>query len=516
LLVSRPARVEDVHDLAGFGYKQRLDRTLGGFSAFAAGFSYLSVLTGSTQLFHLGYAAGGPAFFWTWPVAFAGQLLVALCFAEMAARYPLSGGVYQWSKQIGSESVGWMAGWVFLACSVITLASTALALQSALPQVAPWLQFFGDANDRAAGARNAVVLACILIGATTLINAFGVRLMARINNVGVFAELAGVILLIVLLASRARRGLGVVLDTQDRGVGHPLGYFGPACAAALMASFVLYGFDTAGSLAEETEEPRKRAPRAILTSLVAVGTTGTLLVLSALLAVSDLRLPQLSQPGGGLSFIVKDALGSRLGTALLCDVAFAIIVCTLTVHTAAVRLVFAMARDNNLPGASALARVHVTTRTPALPALLIGFAAAVILVLNMNFPQVIEVLASVAVVWANLAYMFVTVPLLRLRLKGWPRSADGAATGLFSLGRWGLAVNVLAVIWGGFVVVNIGWPRAEIYGTGWLRLMAAPLATAALLGSGLIYERTVRRHRSGILEEHRVEAPAGLEAIEGA
>lgn len=513
--MSRPAGEEDVHDLAGFGYKQRLDRTLGGFSAFAAGFSYLSVLTGSTQLFHLGYAAGGPAFFWTWPVAFAGQLLVALCFAEMAACYPLSGGVYQWSKQIGSDSIGWMAGWVFLACSVITLASTALALQSVLPQVAPWLQFFGDATDRASAARNAVVLGCVLIGATTLINAFGVRLMARINNVGVFAELAGVILLIVLLASRAKRGVAVVLDTQGRGDGHPLGYFGPACAAALMASFVLYGFDTAGSLAEETAEPRKRAPRAILTSLAAVGTTGTLLVLCALLAVGNLRIPELSQPGGGLSFIVKDALGPRLGTALLCDVAFAIIVCTLTVHTAAVRLVFAMARDNNLPGASALARVHATTKTPALPALLIGFAAAAILVVNVNFPQVIEVLASVAVVWANLAYLFVTVPLLGMRLSGWPRTVDRASRGLFTLGRWGLPVNVLAVLWGGFVVVNIGWPRAEIYGAGWLRLLAAPLATVGLLGTGLIYEKVLRRRRTGILEEHRVDTPPGLEAIEG-
>ena len=59
---SRTTLEQVVRDLAGFGYRQRLRRTLGGFSAFAAGFSYLSILTGSSQLFHLGYAAGGPAF----------------------------------------------------------------------------------------------------------------------------------------------------------------------------------------------------------------------------------------------------------------------------------------------------------------------------------------------------------------------------------------------------------------------------------------------------------------------
>src|SRR6201987_6046184 len=91
----------DSSELAGFGYRQELDRSLGSFSAFAAGFSYLSILTGMFQNFHLGYRAGGPAFFWTWPAMLAGQLAVALCFAELAAHYPLCGGVYQWSRRVG-------------------------------------------------------------------------------------------------------------------------------------------------------------------------------------------------------------------------------------------------------------------------------------------------------------------------------------------------------------------------------------------------------------------------------
>src|ERR671934_2954603 len=121
-------RHSDHHYLARFGYRQELARTLGSFSSFAAGFSYISILTGMFQMFHLGFAAGGPAFFWTWPTVFLGQFLVALCFAELAAHYPLSGGVYQWSKHVGSPALGWMTGWVYLACSVISLAAVALAL----------------------------------------------------------------------------------------------------------------------------------------------------------------------------------------------------------------------------------------------------------------------------------------------------------------------------------------------------------------------------------------------------
>ncbi len=217
-------------------------------------------MTGVFQTFYLGYGAGGPAYFWTWPAVFLGQLTVALCFAELAARYPLSGGVYQWSRKIGSRGIGWMTGWVYLSCSVITLAAVAVALQATLPHIAPMFQLIGDPAIRADSARNAVLLGCILIALTTIINSIGVRLLALINNVGVIAELLGVALLIGLLAAHVRRG-PAVLFTAPRGAdGAPLGFLGPFLAAALMASYVMYGFDTAGALAEETDEPRRRAP----------------------------------------------------------------------------------------------------------------------------------------------------------------------------------------------------------------------------------------------------------------
>jgi len=79
--------------------------------------------------------------------------------------------------------------------------------------------------------------------------------MARINNVGVFIEVFATLGLIGLLTWFARRGPAVVFETAGRGDGSVFGYlFGPALAASLTATFVLYGFDTAGSLAEETDD----------------------------------------------------------------------------------------------------------------------------------------------------------------------------------------------------------------------------------------------------------------------
>ncbi|MGB0071111.1 MAG: amino acid permease [Isosphaeraceae bacterium] len=482
-------KIDDIRDLAGFGYRQELDRSLGSFSSFAAGFSYISILTGVFQMFSLGFAAAGPAFFWTWPVVFLGQLTVGLGFAELAAHYPLSGGVYQWSRRIGSPALGWMAGFVYLASSLLSLAAVALALQATLPQIAPVFQLIGDRANPVDRARNAVFLGCILIGLTTAINAAGVRLLAR-----------------------ARRGPSVLfqIPTPGRCGSGCAARLSALFAAAVMPSYVLYGFDTAGTLAEETRDPRRRAPWAILRAISAAGLAGALLIIAGLLALSDPAMPELGEITGGLPLIVKQSLGPELGKVFLGVVIFAVTVCALAVQAGTVRLIFAMARDNSLPCARILARVQHETRTPIVPALVTGAAAALILLINMNMPRIMETLCSVAIVWANLAYLMVSFPLLLTRLRGWPRRlavesrATPAASAVrpFALGRWGLGLNIVSVFWGLMVIVNMSWPREEIYGADQWGRFAAVLATTGLVGVGAVLYLAVRRRGTEILTEH--------------
>jgi urea carboxylase system permease len=490
-----PDTTTDQQDLAHFGYRQELDRSLGSFSSFAAGFSYISILTGMFQTFHMGYGTGGPAFFWTWPAVVAGQLLVALCFAELAAHYPVAGSVYQWSKQIGHRAVGWLAGWIFLACLVVTLAAVALALQVTLPQIHPCFQIIGDGVDPLDRARNAVLLGCILIAFSTVINAAGIGLTARVNNLGVFTEITGLVALIALLALHATRAPDVLLDTQEKGAGQG-GYLGPFLTAmTLTAAYVLYGFDTAGTLAEETHEPRRKAPRAILHALLAAAVTGALLLAAALMSARDIADPRLSREDGGLPFIVNQTLGKGLGTVFLIAVVFAIVVCALAVQTGTVRLLFAMARDNRLPFSQALAHVSDYARTPTVPNLVTGLLAAGILLVNANYPRVIESVTSVAALWANLAYLLLTSFLLLKRLRGWPQCGGANLAGLFSLGRWGFPINLLAVCWGIFIVGNIAWPRPEGENPDPLGAYAPLLSTAALVVIGIAYYGLVQRYK---------------------
>jgi urea carboxylase system permease len=501
-----PATGDD-KDLERQGYRPELARALGSFSAFAAGFSYISILTGVFQNFHLGYRSGGPAFFWTWPIMLAGHFCIALCFAELAAHYPLCGGVYQWAKKIGRRGVGWMAGWVYLASLVVTLAAVALALQVTLPDVLEGAQMVGSRDNPVDAAHNAVLLGALLVAFSMVINSVGVGVLAKINNAGVFTELFGVVLLIALLAWHAVRGPGVVLDTQGRGGGAPHGYLAAFLAAGIVASYVLYGYDTAGTLAEETADPRRRAPRAILQALAAAGVAGGLLLLVALMAAPSLGAEELSKDDGGLPWLVKEVLGGPLGTIFLADVVFAITVCTLAVHTGAARMLFAMARDDGLPGSAALARVAPNARVPLRATLLTGAAALLVLGVNAFNQKVVEAVVYISVVWANLAYLLVTVPLLAARLRGWPHKGGPGAVKVFALGRWGVPLNVLAVLTGLATVVNIGWPRAEVYGEAWYERWAAPIFTGLLLLAGFVYYIGWQRRKAGVLRGH--EATAG-------
>jgi urea carboxylase system permease len=496
----------DTQDLAEFGYTQSLDRSIGKFASFAAGVSYISILTGTFQLFWFGFAFGGPAYWWSWPMVFTGQLMVALSFAELAARFPVAGSVYNWSKRLANPTTSWMAGWMMMTASIVTIPATALAYQVTLPQIWSGFQLVGDGSGKYDFATNAVILGTALISFTTLVNAIGVRLMARINSTGVFIELVAAVAIVVLLAVHITNPPSVLLDTQGKGAGMPSGYLSAFLIASLASAYVMYGFDTAASLGEETVDPRRTAPLAILRAVVASFVIGGLILLFGILAAPDLTDPRIGSPDGGLQYIVLVVLGSTLGKVILASIGVAITVCVLAVHTAAIRMMFAMARDNALPAGAWLAKVDAKHKTPIVPAVLIGAIAALILAVNIRTPQIFTAVTSVAIIMIYLAYLLVTAPMLISRLRGrWPPPGT-SSEGYFSLGRWGLPVNVLAVLWGSLMALNLAWPRSQVYGDeAWYLQWIAVVFIGSVALAGLAWYWLRGRHHLGVLPEHTAE-----------
>ncbi|RLV47574.1 amino acid permease [Nocardioides mangrovicus] len=487
------------HDLSSLGYDQELHRGVGYFASFAAGFSFVSILTTVFQLFGLGFSFGGAAFFWTWPAVFVGQLLVALCFAELAARYPISGAIFQWASRLSGTDLGWFTGWVMVVGQILTVATAAIAMQAVLPSIWSGFQLVGGSSADAAptsatGAQNAVVLGIIVLVATTIINVIGVRLMAMITAAAVVIELLGVVALVIALFGHAERSVSVVTTTQGAAPG---AYLPAWFASSLMAAYVMVGFDSAGELSEETHAPRRTTPRTIVRALVVSGAGGLLLLLGGLVAAPSLTDGSLAT--GGLAGVITARLGDVGGRVLLVAVAIAVFACTLAVQTSGSRMMFSMARERTLPFWSVLGKVSPRTGTPIATSVVVGVGAAIALAVNWHQSAVFTALASLCIAMLYLAYLGVTVPLLVRRLRGGlPGGVDETGAPLFSLGRWGVPINVAAIAYQVVMVLNLAWPRAAIYDltghTWWLQWSALLFIAATLLVGAAIHWRTRVRH----------------------
>ncbi|MFF4690024.1 amino acid permease [Streptomyces sp. NPDC001307] len=507
------------------GYEQELHRGVGSFASFAAGFSFVSILTTVFQLFGLGFGLGGAAFFWTWPLVFAGQMLVALCFAELAARWPISGAVYQWSSRLAGTTAGWFVGWIMVIGQILTVAAAAIAAQAVLPGIWAGFQVIGGPGadpsvGSPTGAQNAVLLGCLLLLVTTVVNILGIRQMAAATSFGVTIEIIGVIALVLVLFFLPERGPQVVVHSTGW-AGHG-GYAGAFLASSLMAAYVMVGFDSAGELAEETHSPRRTTPRTILRALVTSGVGGALLIVSGLMAASSLTDGKLA--AGGLSWVLTDRLGGVVGRLLLCCVAVAVFACTLAVQTSGARMMYSMAREGALPFHRRLGKVSARTGTPITTSIVVGVGAALALVVNVRQSAIFTALSSLCIAMLYLAYLGVTLPLLVTRVRqrgtgGLPQGVDETGRPLFSLGRWGVVVNAVAVVYQAGMTVNLIWPRAEIYdltgGTWWLR-WSALLCIGLGLAAGAAYFLARRLHRRIELRHvphTHTEPPLGAEAV---
>ena len=174
----------DVADLARFGYKQELKRSLGMFSSFAVAFSYISPSTGIFTLFALGLTTLGGAFIWTWPVVAAGQFIIALNFAEVTSHYPVAGSVFQWTKYLANRSYSWFTGWIYMFAGILTVTAVVATLPLAL---IPALEGLGW-HSLQLTLHTELVVALITLAVITVLNIYGVRLVALINNTGVVFE----------------------------------------------------------------------------------------------------------------------------------------------------------------------------------------------------------------------------------------------------------------------------------------------------------------------------------------
>jgi amino acid transporter len=340
--------------LTRHGYEQELKREIGWFSSFSMSFSIIAVTTGLFATYGAALQTAGPAFIWTWPIVGVGQLLLALVFAKLARRIPLSGMAYQWTRELGGDTLGWWAGWLMIIQVLSGLAAVCFALASyTLPALGV-----------AASDRNIIIATTAVLFSIASINHMGVKIASFVNDFMVLVQI-GVILvvgiLLLFLAVENKTNSFHFLFTHP---GHPGGmaFLGPLAFSSLMAAWTITGFESAANLAEETKLPEQRVPFAIVSSEVFSVIIGFIILLGFTLAIPS--LDEATKNPAPFAYIMNHHLPHIFTNVVMAIILVEIYACALANLTILGRVVWAMARDRQLPASAWFGKLS-TRRVPA-------------------------------------------------------------------------------------------------------------------------------------------------------
>ena len=458
----------DHEHLKVLGYEGSLTRSMSLWGNFALGFTYLSPLVGVYSLFTLALTTGGPpSIFWIVIVG-AGQLLVSFVFGEVVSQYPIAGGIYPWTRRLWGKRYAWMAAWIYVWAMLVTI--TAVAEYGT--------GFLASLLGIEVTPVSTLVLAIVLLLVAFGFNLMGTKTMARVAQIGLAAELLGVIGVgLYLLIFQRKQEFSVFFDSM--GVQGDGSYATAFLGAALAGLFLFYGFEACGDVAEEVSDPARRIPRAMWLTIVVGGVSALFAFAGYVMAAPDLAAIVSGEDGDPIPLILESSLGTVGAKIFLVIAVMAFLSCTLSLQAAASRLLFSFARDKMLPGHAWLSAVGKRSGVPT-NALIVASAIPLLLcVLIFAGPEGIFVaVTAFAVAGIYIAFQMVVLAALRQRIMGWKPA------GPFTLGTLGYVINVVALAYGIFALVLLVRPGSSgVFLSDWIVV----LGLAVVIGSGLLY-----------------------------
>ena len=455
------ARVDEL-ELGKLGYAQELFRTMGGFSNFAISFSIISILTGAVTLYGHGLKMGGPAeMAFGWPLVTLFTLAVVCSMAELASALPTSGAMYHWSCRLGGKGWGWFTAWFNIIGQIAAIAG--IDYGCAL--------FVTPLIGLKATTQNLLIVYGVILLSHAMINHFGIRLVAWLNDFSVTVHIVGVIVIVgalLIFAPKQPASFFFARVTSNE-EGWP--YWWAFVIGLLQAMWTFTGYDASASVSEETVDPRRRAPWGMVMAVAVSSVVGYLLLIALTLSINNIYVTLNARDASGNSIpavisILVVALGERAGNLFSALAAMAMWFCGLSAVTWSSRVIWAFARDDGLPASGLWKRVSHTHSTPVYAIWLCVIAAFLGAVYSKAYP----VVTSISTIGLYISYV---IPVfLHLR-------AGKIERGPWHLGGYSKAINVVAVLWVIFLSVILS--LADIINTG-ASILAVTIALALWYG----------------------------------
>ncbi|HEX6521139.1 MAG TPA: amino acid permease [Streptosporangiaceae bacterium] len=392
---STPGSPAEDEELETFGYRQQFVRSLRHFESFAVAFSFISITTGIFTTYSFALTTAGPRAIWTWLIVVAGQSCVALVYGALSNLVPLSGYSYQWASRLANIHIGWWFGWMsFAFLSIVTV-----SVDYGLVQVA-FQPLIGETYTPTSAALETLAVLALQAG---LIYA-STRLTTRVNNTAVATEIIGIAgLTVLLLIVAAVRSMGHWSNLVSTGAVPHTGYFhwlGPFMLATLLGAYTIVGFESASNLAEETHEPHRVIPKAMLRAVLLSGVVGFAFLIVLAYATNKAAYASAAP----VASIVHDVLGGVVQKIFLVFVCISIYACGLVIMVTNGRLIYSMARDRRLPGHQFLSRVPRATGGPTWATILAAVIGAIITLALRTHPGALATLFTASTIMPALLY----------------------------------------------------------------------------------------------------------------
>lgn len=401
----QPAVDVDADLLAKLGYKQELNRALGLFSSFGVQFTSIAIASGIYTTMIVGFGFFGPASFWSFVVGGALQVFfVGLAVSELVSAYPLSGGVYQITSRITKQRwLAWQSGWWLVIAHTVATAAVAVSL---VPFIAGWFNY---------GALTGLQTSLVAFGLVllvTLVNVAGVKAAAVLNNVGVVAEVVGIVLILgaLLLISHDTQPLSILTDSGGT-VSEGGSWIVPFLFAMILPAYAISSFDATGNAAEETKDAARTAPLGTFLANSASYVVGIVFVFLVITAIPD--VDEMMASATPMKYILESAVGPTITTVFEAIAILALLATMAMLQLTGVRVLWSQARDGQLPAAGWLRKVSAQ-RIP-INATIVCFVLSTAFIFWSSALAVLAALTALA--WA-MAYGVVVTAGLRAVVQG--------------------------------------------------------------------------------------------------
>ena len=421
--------------LAEFGYKQRLDRSVGRIASFCIGFSTISATTAVFTGFGAGYSSAGAPFIWTLFLAIPVFVVWALIAADVAAKIPLAGYAYQWTSRLNGPTLGWFTGFIALIAWVSGMTSLGYIFAGYLGSVFDWHLT----------TLTQILIAILVVAVCTVINAYRVRLATLINNIGVGMEIlitVGVTIVVGIVALAVpsnHQPVSSLFVGSSGDASTP--YWVAWLAAALGPFFGLVGVEAVADVAEETKQARRVIPRTMFTSLIISCVIEFLMYVVYVLAIKHPGV--ISGSAAPIEDIISQQLGpifARIVTALALT---SIFVCLLANQLVGTRLLYSLSRDNMMPFSHLLRHVAPKRKTPSSSVLVLGAVSVVMLLSALISTQTFTYFLGIATLAFFTVYTLQTIGLLVAHRRG---RIPAPEAGAFDLGRARVPLLIVGLV----------------------------------------------------------------------